>query len=217
MKREEEGEREVTILRNSLFPLFPGGALAIFASYTMSPPPRVVFPLYAGSDLSFPSFHSTVAFPSGQIAHSEVSTHLTLDGPIVSHSPAQVDFSTMVAEGRTRACFWALQEGKAVQLSIPGISETNPTEDPLLDQFIASKLVTKNTPPTVLVHGTGDMMIPLEISRKLYGKLKKEGIDTVLLEEEGANHGFDLVPGVIGDEKRMKVFNDALDFVAKYL
>jgi acetyl esterase/lipase len=183
----------------------------------MSSPPSVVYALYAGSDLSFPSFHSTVAFPSGKIEYSEVSSHLSPTSPIVSNSPAEVDFSTLVAQGRTRACFWALQEGKAIELSVPGLSPTNPAQDPLLSPYIASNLVNKSTPPTVLVHGTGDLMIPFEISKKLYGRLKEEGIDTVLLEEDGANHGFDMIPGVVGDKVKMKVFEEAIEFVAKYL
>jgi acetyl esterase/lipase len=184
----------------------------------MSPPPRAVFSLYGGSDLSFPSFHTPIKFPSGPIHHPQVSSHLDPNGPIVSSSPAQVDFSTLVAEGRTRACFWALQEGKSISLSIPGLAEGGePTKDPLLEQFIGSNLVNHQTPPTVLVHGTEDLMVPFEISEKLYERLKGEGIDTVLLREEGANHGFDLVPGVVGDKDKMRVFEEANDFIAKYL
>lgn len=184
----------------------------------MTNPPSVVYALYSGSDLSFPSFHSNVNFPSGRIEFDEVSSHLSPTGPIVSNSPAQVDFSTLVAQGRTLACFWALQEGKAIELSVPGLSSsTSPAEDPALKTFIASNLVTKETPPTVLVHGTGDLMIPFEISKKLYERLKKEGIDTELIKEDGANHGFDMIPGVVGDKEKMKVFEQAMDFVAKYL
>jgi dipeptidyl aminopeptidase/acylaminoacyl peptidase len=73
------------------------------------------------------------------------------------------------------------------------------------------------TPPTVLVHGTEDLMVPFEISKKLHDKLRAEGVDTVLLEEDGANHGFDLIPGFVGDKAKMKVFEEALDFVEKYL
>lgn len=125
----------------------------------------------------------------------------------------------MIAQGRTRACFWALQEGKAIELAVPGVSSSSdPDErDRLLERYVASNLVGPTTPPTVLVHGTGDMMIPFEISRKLFVRLQEQGVDTVLLEEPGANHGFDLLPGVIGDKDKMKVFGQALDFVAKYL
>ncbi|GAA5930487.1 alpha/beta hydrolase [Sporobolomyces koalae] len=199
----------------AVFGASAGAALAIFASYTMSPPPKVVYSLYGGSDLSFPSFHSTVAFPSGHIPESEVSSHLSPTGPVVSHSPAQVDFSTLVAQGRTRACFWALQEGKAIELSVPGLEKG--AEDPLLDPFIASKLVTPTTPPTVLVHGTADLMVPFAISEKLFNTLRANGIDTELLQQDGANHGFDMIPGVWGDKEKMKVFEQANDFVARYI
>ncbi|GAA6009731.1 hypothetical protein JCM11491_001077 [Sporobolomyces phaffii] len=205
-----------------------GGALALFASYTLSPPPRAVFALYAGSDLSFPSCHAPVAFPSGTIAYSDVAAHLDPHGPVVSSSPAQVDFSTLVAHGRTRACFWAVQEGKAIELAVPGFDSSSSSpdravyddDDPVLAPYIATNLVERlgnATPPTVLVHGTDDLMVPVEISRKLFAALQRHGVKSQLLEEPGANHGFDLIPGVVRDAAKMKVFYEALDFVEKYL
>ncbi|GAA5919882.1 hypothetical protein JCM1841_002091 [Sporobolomyces salmonicolor] len=198
-----------------------GAALAIFASYTLSPPPRVVYSLYGGCDLSSPSYHTRVAFPSGPISYSEVASHLSPDSPVVSSSPAEVDFSTLVAQGRTRACFWAVQEGKATELAVPGLTEG--AEDPKLAPFIATSLIRSASdpraqiPPTVCVHGTADLMVPFEISERLVGALEEAGVDALLIREEGANHGFDLIPGVVGDREKMKCFDEANDFVAKYI
>ncbi|GAA5908364.1 hypothetical protein JCM5296_001292 [Sporobolomyces johnsonii] len=198
-----------------------GAALAIFASYTLSPPPRVVYSLYGGCDLSSPSYHTPVAFPSGPIAYSEVASHLSPDSPVVSSSPAQVDFSTLVAQGRTRACFWAVQEGKATELAVPGLTEG--AQDPKLAPFIATALIGSaadaraQIPPTVCVHGTADLMVPFEISERLVDALEEAGVDALLIREEGANHGFDLIPGVVGDRERMKCFEEANEFVAKYI
>ena len=72
-------------------------------------------------------------------------------------------------------------------------------------------------PPTVLVHGTADLMVPFEISRELHEALREKGVETELIEMEGENHGFDLVPGAIEDEKKRRVFERANDFLAKYL
>ncbi|GAA5845280.1 hypothetical protein JCM9279_004828 [Rhodotorula babjevae] len=202
-----------------------GGALAVFASYTLSPPPLACYSLYGSLDLLHPSYNAPVAFPSGPIHLSEVASHLDPHGPVVSHSPAEVDFSTMVAQGRTRACFFAIQEGKVLPWSTRSrepIDLGRPSDE--LRAYCATELVrraseprSESLPPTVCVHGTDDMMVPVALSRDLVAALREAGVDAEMIEEEGANHGFDLVPGVYGDAAKMMVFEKANDFLAKYL
>ncbi|GAA5912976.1 hypothetical protein JCM8208_002420 [Rhodotorula glutinis] len=203
-----------------------GGALAVFASYTLSPPPLACYSLYGSLDLLHPSYNSPVAFPSGPIHLTEVASHLDPHGPVVSHSPAEVDFSTMVARGRTRACFFAIQEGKVLPWStrVPEreIDLERPSE--ALRAYRATELVRRareprneTLPPTVCVHGTDDMMVPVALSRDLVKALEEAGVDAEMIEEEGANHGFDLVPGAYDDKTKMRGIERANDFLAKYL
>ncbi|TNY22015.1 Alpha/Beta hydrolase protein [Rhodotorula diobovata] len=203
-----------------------GGALAVFASYTLSRPPRACFSLYGSLDLLHPSYNAPLTFPSGHISLAEVSSHLDPNGPVVSHSAAEVDFSTMVAHNRTRACFFAIQEGKVLAWSTRTPPESIDLENPgdKLSGYRAVELVRRakepkrdNLPPTVCVHGTDDLMVPFELSRALVDELQRAGVDAELVEEAGANHGFDLIPGVWGDEVKMRVFERANDFLAKYL
>ncbi|GAA6038840.1 hypothetical protein JCM8097_002922 [Rhodosporidiobolus ruineniae] len=202
-----------------------GGALAVLASYTLSPPPKVVYSLYGSIDLLHPSYNAPVQFPSGHIDFSEVSSHLDPKGPVVSHSPAEVDFSTMVAQGRTRACFWAVQEGRVLPLSVrckePVDLENPPAE---LKKYRAVNLVEaagneakSKIPPTVCLHGKDDLMVPAALSMELVEALKAKGVDAEYIEAPGKNHGFDLVPGVLDSPEERKVFDLANDFVAKYL
>jgi len=232
----------------------PGGALAVFASYTLSRPPRACFSLYGSLDLLHPSYNAPLTFPSGHISLAEVSSHLDPNGPVVSHSAAEVDFSTMVAHNRTRACFFAIQEGKVLAWSTRAPPESIDLENPgdKLSGYRAVELVRRakepkrdNLPPTVCVHGTDDLMVPFELSRALVDELQRAGVDAELVEEAGANQcvslapslsrphapriltlvlwgafvrsGFDLIPGVWGDEVKMRVFECANDFLAKYL
>ncbi|GAA5942302.1 hypothetical protein JCM3775_003217 [Rhodotorula graminis] len=203
-----------------------GGALAVFASCTLSPPPLACYSLYGSLDLLHPSYNAPVAFPSGPIHLAEVAPHLDPHGPVVSHSPAEVDFSTMIAQGRTRACFYAIQEGKVLPWStrVPEreIDLERPSE--ALRAYRATELVrraseprSESLPPTVCVHGTDDMMVPVGLSRDLVAALREAGVDAEMIEEEGANHGFDLVPGVYGDASKMGGIERANDFLAKYI
>jgi len=125
------------------------------------------------------------------------------------------------AEGRTKACFYAVQEGKTVEMSVKNYDPSKGREAEELKPYIARELVRnmekRELPPTVLVHGTEDLMVPCEISRDLFTALREKGVDAELIEVEGANHGFDLVPGAIEDEEKRKVFERANEFIAKYL
>lgn len=55
--------------------------------------------------------------------------------------------------------------------------------DPLLN-------VTSAFPPTVLVHGDQDVMVPLSLSRDLYEELRRRGVRCELILVEGEGHTF---------------------------
>ncbi|KAL8277534.1 hypothetical protein RQP46_010089 [Phenoliferia psychrophenolica] len=187
-----------------------GGALCLVAGYKLSPPPLAVLAYYPVANLLHPSYAAPVTFPY-QIDYSEVERFLSPSAAIVSHAPAEVNFATMDAQNRTRACFWTIQEGRVAELAI------GTTDAKVLSNFVAKTWVGKATPPTVLVHGTVDLMVPIETSIELLEVLKSEGVESLLIKAEGENHGFDLVPGVLADPRKRAWVDAANDFVAKYL
>jgi len=50
--------------------------------------------------------------------------------------------------------------------------------------------VTQNDPPTMLIHGDADKLVPKTNSRLMHRYLKKQGVSTDLLIIEGGDHGF---------------------------
>jgi dipeptidyl aminopeptidase/acylaminoacyl peptidase len=50
--------------------------------------------------------------------------------------------------------------------------------------------VTARTPPTLLIHGDKDELVPIEHSRKMIAALEREKVASRLLVIEGAAHGF---------------------------
>ena len=187
-----------------------GGALCLIAGYQLSPPPLAVLAWYPVSNILHPTYAAPVTFPY-HIDYSEVSSFLSPTAPTVSSAPAEVDFATMVATGRTRACFWTIQEGRVVELAVG-------SDDPaILNKFVAKELVGASTPPTVIIHGTNDLMVPIETSIELEGALKTKGVPVLLIKAAGENHGCDLVPGVLDDPRKRAWVDAANDFVAKYL
>lgn len=95
---------------------------------------------------------------------------------------------------------------------------TRTTDAEELKRFVAKTWVEKGVKvPTVVLHGAEDKMVPVGTSEELVKVLKANGVDAEMIKAEGQDHGFDLAPGVWGDEEKMKVFEQANNFVARYL
>ena len=54
--------------------------------------------------------------------------------------------------------------------------------------------ITADFPPTMIVHGTADMMIAAEASRRLDGALRSSGVTSQLATFADCNHEFDMIP-----------------------
>jgi dipeptidyl aminopeptidase/acylaminoacyl peptidase len=53
---------------------------------------------------------------------------------------------------------------------------------------------SKDDPPVLILHGTGDTNVPVRQSDLLHAALKKVGVSTKLVVVEGAPHSFSLQP-----------------------
>lgn len=61
------------------------------------------------------------------------------------------------------------------------------------DQASPIRFVSKETPPTLLIHGLKDDVVSYKHSRRLIQQLRQHGIRSWLVELPWANHGFDFV------------------------
>ncbi|MFV0566170.1 MAG: prolyl oligopeptidase family serine peptidase [Flavobacteriaceae bacterium] len=62
----------------------------------------------------------------------------------------------------------------------------------LVEKYSNEKQVTKNTPPTILIHATDDGAVPVENSINYYLALKKHNVKTEMHLYENGGHGFGL-------------------------
>jgi len=88
-----------------------------------------------------------------------------------------------------------------------------PESDPQKKRAIGRQIspfnhITPDDPPTLIIHGDQDALVPLEQSETMIAKLKREGIYAQLIVKHGAGHGW---PGI---EKDMPKIADWFD---KYL
>ena len=70
-----------------------------------------------------------------------------------------------------------------------------PVTDPVRLEEIARQIspvyhVTPDDPPTLIIHGDKDRLVPLQQSELIVDKLKKAGVDTKLIVKPGAGHGW---------------------------
>ncbi|KAJ5392312.1 hypothetical protein N7509_007802 [Penicillium cosmopolitanum] len=69
-------------------------------------------------------------------------------------------------------------------------------------------------PPTYFLHGTADTLVGVEFSRRAFEELKSKGVDTKLVVEEGAPHGFDA--GAKPGEHKYELVAAGLRFLASH-
>ena len=70
----------------------------------------------------------------------------------------------------------------------------NPSQE-LIDYYSNEKQITKNTPPTFLVHTSDDAVVPVKNSIEFYLALQKNGVNSEMHIYEHGEHGFALANG----------------------
>ncbi len=65
--------------------------------------------------------------------------------------------------------------------------------------------VTPDDPPTLIVHGDGDTLVPLQQSEAMVDKLKKTGVEVKLVVKKGSEHGW------VGLDKDLSQFAEWFD------
>jgi acetyl esterase/lipase len=88
-----------------------------------------------------------------------------------------------------------------------------PITDPKRLEEIAHQIspvshVSPDDPPTLIIHGDQDRLVPLQQSERIVEKLKKAGVETNLVIKKGAGHGW---LGLDKDETQL------IDWFDKYL
>jgi len=75
--------------------------------------------------------------------------------------------------------------------------------------------VTKDWPPTLIIHGSEDRQVLLFESKHLAGRLKVVGIESELIVVEGQGHSFDYAPN--GESEFGRLFDRAAAFLVQSL
>ncbi len=83
-----------------------------------------------------------------------------------------------------------------------------PEED--ADRISPILQVSADDPPTLLIHGTADTLVPISNSERVYAAFKEARVETEIIIMEGAGHGFRGEQATQATAARVKWFVDHL-------
>jgi len=166
-----------------------GGYLTLMAGFHVKPRPRVLASFWGYGDITTPWYSEPDAFYRKQ--------------PLVSREEALASVGTTPLTGpppqsrRGQFYLYCRQQG----LWPVEVSGHDPRREPKwFDDYCPIRNVSREYPPTILVHGTDDTDVPYSESRNMAARLKKAGVEHELITVEGGGHGLgDSPPQVVED------------------
>jgi len=185
-----------------------GGSLALLAGYKLTPRPKAI--------ISFYPYCANFTDPFSYKPETPVSKALVAAANNLSQEISQYQTSGP-ADPRLLLFYAAITDGKGGWL----LSTHDPDypTDKIMEKlrgFSATENVDKDFPPTYLVHGLNDRLVPYSQSVQMSEVLKAKNIPYVLDLVPSADHGFDLGNDVTPDmwEKHIA---PAFEFAQKFM
>jgi len=155
-----------------------GGYLTLMSGVCVRPRPRALVSYWGYGDITTPWYAEPDEFYRRQ--------------PLVSREEALRSVGTVPLavpppqNQRGRFYLYTRQQG-LWPLEVAG---RDPRRGPKwFDRYCPIRNVTKEYPPTLLIHGTADTDVPYDESRNMAARLKAAGVEHELLTVEGAGHG----------------------------
>ena len=157
-----------------------GGYLTLTAGFRVKPRPRVLLSLWGYGDL-IGDWYST---PSPHARHHAIT---------MTHDEAYRQVSgAPVSDARDRkgdgSAFY--QHCRQLGSWPEAVSGWNPKREPAkFYPYMPLKNVTRNYPPTVMIHGTADTDVPHEQSELMAREFTRQGVRHELISVPAAEHG----------------------------
>lgn len=82
------------------------------------------------------------------------------------------------------------------------------------DSIDPARLFSSSSPPVYFIHGTADTLVDVKLSQRAFEDLKREGVDTKLVIEKEAPHGFDA--GAKPGDHKYGLVVEGFKFLAHY-
>jgi pimeloyl-ACP methyl ester carboxylesterase len=180
-----------------------GGYLTLMTGFCVKPRPAALISLWGYGDIAGDWYIKPSEFYRQQPLVTKDEAWKGVSGPPVT-SRARGD------KGSGRFYLHCRQQGLWTT-NVAGIDPR--TQDPALTPYCPARNVTRDYPPTILLHGTRDTDVPFEQSVEMDKELTRAGVEHKLIPIPNAGHGVG-----DGDPKLVtSAFAQALQFVERYV
>jgi len=179
-----------------------GGYLALMAGFVLKPSPRVVVSFYGYGDIA------------GEW-YSRPDPFYILQPPVTKEEAYQAAGTRVISNDqpgeRDQFYLYCRQQG-LWPLEVVG---HDPDREPkVFDSFCPLRNVTKNYPPTLLLHGENDTDVPFEQSVMMAKELERNGVQHELISMPGRGHVFDRA---MGEQEIAATFDRVLRFLDHWM
>jgi acetyl esterase/lipase len=179
-----------------------GGYLALTAGFRLNPRPTAVVSFYGYGDIAGEWYSKPDAFYNRQPAVPKEEAYQAVGTRLISD-----DLGT----NRGRFYLYTRQQG----LWPVEVAGHDPDKEPrVFDSFCPVRNVTKDYPPTILLHGDEDTDVPFEQSALMAKEFERHGVRHEFIRLAGRGHGFD---GAMWDPVITATFDRVLTFLEKQL
>lgn len=181
-----------------------GGYLALMSGFYVNPRPFALVSFYGYGDISGSWYSQADEYYCRQPLVSKEEAFSVVGNKAISSSSEQ--------NNRWPFYLYCRQNG----LWPEEVTGHDPkTENEFFVPFCPIQNVTKDYPPTVLLHGDMDTDVPYEQSEMMAKELARVGVDHELITIPGGGHGFDRAG--TNDPEVATVFNRVIVFLNNYL
>jgi acetyl esterase/lipase len=179
-----------------------GGYLTLVTGYRVQPRPTVLVSFYGYGDIIGDWYSKPSPHYQGKAITDQEAQALATGPPVADDRRRKGDGGTFYRYCRKHG-LWPKY-----------VSGFDPhTEPEKFDPFMPVKNVTKDYPPTVLIHGQKDTDVPHEQSVLMAEQFKKHGVPYLFFSLENGEHGL----RDADDRDVDRAYREALAFVNKYM
>jgi acetyl esterase/lipase len=159
-----------------------GGYLTLVTGYRVRPKPKALVALYGFGDLVGDWSSKPNPYPSFNLRKiSREEAESQTDGTIISDSDARKGDGGLIYMYYRQNGLWPEE--------VSGFPRSTVANK--IAPFEPIRNVTRNWPPTLLIHGTRDTDVPYEQSGLMAKKFKQKGVPFTLIPIENGEHGFE--------------------------
>ncbi|KAF3384719.1 Non-reducing polyketide synthase ausA [Penicillium rolfsii] len=194
---KEQGAYRADLDNVAAFGTSSGGHLALGLGFDVRKPVKAILSLYGAVHFTDPLWTKPIPQIAAKLPPNLSEPFLN---KVYDQKPVPTD-SSVSLEGQTesgvskgpdfskpRDAFAFTQIASGTVLS--AIYPESQSSDPEFKKVDPAQNVSSNFPPTYIVHGQADTMVPIELSREFFKRLQKAGVKCGMTEVPNEEHTF---------------------------